>query len=137
MYSQTEATLSGCSDGADGSTFLAAEVEERLPVRLERTDTIADGLAAPFAGRHTLRHVQEYVDEIVTVSDRDILQAMRLLLERCKVVVEPAGAAPVAALLSGQIVPPRGASVVCVLSGGNVDPTRLTALLSEAGSGTS
>ena len=121
----------------EGAAAMTASLQRGEPVRLERYDTVADGLAAPFAGRHTLRHVQQHVDEIVTVSDRDILRAMRLILERCKVVAEPAGAAPVAALLSGKIVPPRGASVVCVLSGGNVDPARLTALLGEAGNETS
>jgi threonine dehydratase len=99
------------------------------PVRLDRINTIADGLAAPFAGRHTLAHMQAYVDDMVLVSDQEIVEAMGLILERCKVVAEPAAASTLAALLSGKINLPRDATVVCVLSGGNVDRERLKALL--------
>jgi threonine dehydratase len=98
-------------------------------VRLDRVNTIADGLAAPFAGKHTLAHVQAYVDEMVIVSDQEIIEAMGLILERCKVVAEPAAASTLAALLSGKINLPRDATVVCVLSGGNVDRERLKVLL--------
>jgi threonine dehydratase len=99
------------------------------PVHLDRIDTVADGLAAPFAGQHTLAHVQAYVDDLVVVSDQEIVEAMGLILERCKVVAEPAAASTLAALLSGKVSLPRGSIVVCVLSGGNVDRERLKALL--------
>ena len=72
-------------------------------VHLEKVDTIADGLAAPFAGQHTLFHVQAHVDDLVIVTDPAIVEAMRLILERCKVVAEPAAAATLAGLLSGKI----------------------------------
>lgn len=96
---------------------------------LERTATIADGLAAPFAGEHTLAHVQRYVDEIVVVTDEEITAALRLILEQCKLLAEPAGAAGVAALLAQKVAVPPGAQVVCILSGGNMDGSRPKELL--------
>ena len=92
----------------------------------------ADGLAAPFAGEHTLAHVQKYVDEVVIVSDDEIIEAMLLIMERCKVVAEPAAAAIFAALLYGKTQVSPGETVVCVLSGGNIDRARLRELLQQA-----
>jgi threonine dehydratase len=112
-----------------GASAMTQSLQRGEPVHLERTDTVADGLAAPFAGQHTLAHVQAYVDDLVIVSDQEIVEAMGLILERCKVVAEPAAAATLAALLSGKISLPRGSTVVCVLSGGNIDRERLRALL--------
>ena len=113
----------------EGASAMAQSVERGEPVHLERMDTIADGLAAPFAGTHTLAHVQAYVDELVTVSDQEIVRAMALLLERAKVVAEPAAAAALAAILSGRLTLPQGSTVVCVVSGGNIDAERIKALL--------
>ncbi len=113
----------------EGASAMTPSLQRGEPVHLDRLDTVADGLAAPFAGRHTLKHVQAYVDDVVVVSDREIVEAMGLILERCKVVAEPAAAAPLAALLSGKIHLPEASTVVCVLSGGNVDRMRLKALL--------
>ena len=116
----------------DGARLLGWKVgwlEGGEPVHLDRVHTIADGLAAPFAGEHTLAHVQRYVDELAIVSDEEIVEAMRLIMERCKVIAEPAAASTLAALLSGKANPPRGCRVVCVLSGGNIDRERLKALL--------
>ena len=112
-----------------GAAGMSASLQRGEPVHLERTDTIADGLAAPFAGEHTLAHVQKRVDEVVIVSDAEITEALRLILERCKVVAEPAAAAPLAALLSGKVTLPHNTIVVCVLGGGNVDRERLKSLL--------
>jgi threonine dehydratase len=113
----------------EGASAMSQSLERGEPVHLDRVDTIADGLSAPFAGEHTLAHVQRYVDEMAIVTDEEIVEAMGLILERCKVVAEPAAAATLAALLSGKVSPPRGCRVVCVLSGGNVDRERLKALL--------
>ena len=113
----------------EGASAMTQSLRRGEPVHLDRVDTVADGLAAPFAGSHTLNHVQAYVDDVVIVSDREIVEAMGLILERCKVVAEPAAAAPLAALLSGKIHLPEASTVVCVLSGGNVDRMRLKALL--------
>jgi threonine dehydratase len=99
------------------------------PVRLERVETIADGLSAPYAGHLTYPLVEQYVDELVLVTDADIRQAMALILERCKLLAEPAGAAALAALLTGAARFAPGAPVVALLSGGNVDVGRLADLL--------
>jgi threonine dehydratase len=69
--------------------------------------------------------VLELVDRVVLVSEEDIIQATRLVMERCKLAAEPAGAAGIAALLSGAAEIDRDSRVVCVISGGNVDVDRL------------
>jgi threonine dehydratase len=113
----------------EGASAMAQSLQCGEPVHLEQVDTIADGLAAPFAGRHTLSHVQAYVDDLVIVTDQEIVAAMGLILERCKVVAEPAAASTLAGLLSNKIGLTQGSTVVCVLSGGNVDRERLKTLL--------
>ena len=112
--------------GAPGMTLA---LEKGEPVHMTTLDTVADGLAAPFVGQHNLDHVRAFVDDVITVQDSQIGEGMRLLLERTKVLSEPAGAASLAALLSGQTGLRGGESVICVLSGGNVDGARLAELL--------
>jgi threonine dehydratase len=99
------------------------------PVHLDHPQTVADGLAAPFAGEHTLRHVQRLVDDMVTVSDEDILGALRLVWARSKLAAEPSGAAGIAALITGRLALPAESTVVVVISGGNFDLGRLRELL--------
>lgn len=113
----------------EGSAAMSRSLAAGEAVRLESSDTVADGLAAPFAGRLTFAHVRERVDEILTLPDEEIVEAMRLLLERVKVVAEPAAAASLAGLASGRSETAAGSSVVCVVSGGNVDSGRLAELL--------
>jgi threonine dehydratase len=113
----------------EGAAAMWRSRQEGKAVRLDKVDTIADGLSAPFAGEVPFAIVQQYVDDLVLVSDADIRAAMILLLERCKLLVEPSGAAGVAALLSGAATIATGAPVVAVLSGGNVDAGRLAKLL--------
>lgn len=90
------------------------------PVRATHMATLADGIAVDSPSQLTFEHVRALVDEIVTVSEGEITQAMLLCLERAKLVVEPSGAATVAAILAhpDMFAPP----VVAVLSGGNIDP---------------
>jgi threonine dehydratase len=95
------------------------------PIGARSAGTICDGIAVKRPGDLTLPLVDEWVDEVVTVSDDDAAEAMVLLLERSKLVVEGAGAVGVAALLTGKVEPPAAGSVCAVLSGGNVDATRL------------
>jgi threonine dehydratase len=98
------------------------------PVGARSANTICDGIAVKRPGDFTLPLVERYLDDVVTVSDDEVAQAMVLLLERTKLVVEGAGAVAVAALMHGRVkAPPRG-EVCAVLSGGNVD----VSLLSEA-----
>jgi threonine dehydratase len=111
------------------SDVMIRSLKAGQPIPMHGAQTIADGLNAPFVGRHNLAHTQAFVDEMITVSDDEMVQAMRLLMERCKIVAEPAGAASVAGLLSGRASVPPGATVVCVVSGGNVDRDRLKNLL--------
>jgi len=87
--------------------------------------TIADGIAVKRPDALTLSLVEKYVDDVVTVSDDDIAQAMVHLIERSKVVVEGAGAAATAAVLCGRVEPPPQGSACVVLSGGNVDASLL------------
>jgi threonine dehydratase len=91
--------------------------------KLETIDcrTIIDGLRVRRAGEINFSVVQRFVDDIVALPDRDIFEAMIWVMERCKLVVEGAAAAPVAALLHGLIKLPPGSKVVAVLSGGNVN----------------
>jgi threonine dehydratase len=96
--------------------------------QLETIDcrTVIDGLRVRRVGEINLSVVQRFVDDIVTLPDRDIFDAVVWVMERCKLVVEGAAAAPVAALLHGLIALPPGTRVAAVLSGGNVnlDPLR-------------
>jgi len=108
-----------------GAPALKRALETGSPVRLEQIDTIADGLAAPIAGVHTLAHVQHFVDDVVIVDDDALRTALRYVLERCKILLEPAGAAGIAAMLSGLIRVDANDRVVCVASGGNFDLKRL------------
>jgi threonine dehydratase len=105
---------------AGGAAAFPPSLKQGRPVRLESVGTIADGIAVGCPGDVTFAHVSKLVDDVVTVSDEDISRALLMLLERGKLVVEPAGGAGVAALLSGaaQVETP----VVAVLSGGNIDP---------------
>lgn len=82
--------------------------------------TIADGIAVKNPGETTMRYINQYVDQMVTVTDAEIAEAILLLLERTKQVVEPAGATPLAAVLHNK-VDIRGKKICCVLSGGNID----------------
>ena len=90
--------------------------------------TIAEGIAVPAAGLLTRRLIVEHVDEVVTVADESVEEAMNLLLEIEKVVVEGAGAAGIAALLEHPDLL-RGRTVGVVLSGGNVDPRLLASVI--------
>jgi threonine dehydratase len=107
-----------------GSNAMRAALAAGRPVRLARIESIADGLGAPSVSERTLEIVRRRVDGVVEVSDDQIIAAMRLILGRAKLLVEPAGAAGAAALLAG-LVRPGGGPTVVVLSGGNVDLERL------------
>ena len=90
--------------------------------------TIIDGLRVQRVGDITFSVVQRYVDEIVALPDREIFEAMLWVMERCKLVVEGAAAAPVAALLHGLVKLPSDSRVAAVLSGGNVNLDQLRGL---------
>lgn len=112
---------------AAGAPSMTQALASGRPVVLDHLNTIADGIAVRACSSLTLSHVQAYVDDIVTVDEEAISQAMLLLIERAKAVVEPSGATALAAILSGKI---RGRGpAIALLSGGNVDPLLLTKLI--------
>ena len=113
----------------EGSTAVLQSLKAGKPLALESFSTVADGLNAPWAGANTLAIIQRHVDEVVTVTDDQILEALVLIAERCKLLVEPAGAAAVAGLLSGKVPNIEGKQIVVVLSGGNIDRAALATYL--------
>jgi threonine dehydratase len=110
---------------------LALERNEVVPIQ---PHSVADGLNAPFAGLWTLALCRRYLDDIVLLDDPTILAGMRFAVERLKQVLEPAGAAALAAVLAGRIPIREEERVAVVLSGGNVEVARLGPLLQAAGS---
>ena len=113
-----------------GADIVYRSLKAGKPLRLEgKPRTVADGLAAPFAGEHTQAQIGRDVDEVVLVEDEAILRALKLIMERAKLVPEPAGAAGFAALLAGAVTTDPGQCLACVVSGGNVDPALLRRIL--------
>jgi threonine dehydratase len=112
-----------------GAAAVRRSLDAGQPVTLEKIATVADGLAAPFAEPLTLGLIERYVDEVVLLDDDEIVAALRLILERAKLLVEPAGAAAVAGLLSGRVQSSPLSRTVAILSGGNIDFEKLKRLL--------
>jgi threonine dehydratase len=112
---------------AAGAPAMRASLDAGHCVRLHRMTTMADGIALKSPSPLTLAHVQAYVEDVVTVGEEEISQALLLLLERAKAVVEPSGAVALAAVLAGKV----GGSgpVAALLSGGNIDPLLLTKVI--------
>jgi threonine dehydratase len=104
---------------AEGAAAYPASLESGAPVRLDSMKTMADGIAVGLPGEITFAAVREYVDDIVTVSEESMSRALLALVERAKMIVEPAGAAAVAALLDDPTA--YSTPAVAVLSGGNID----------------
>ena len=111
----------------EGAPKLTRAREAGQPVLLEQSGSIADGLLSIQIGSVTFAHHQHFLDDVVTVSDAAIREAMRYLLDRAKLVTEPSGAITVAALLAGVVRPLE--ETVAVLSGGNVEWPGLMQLL--------
>ena len=109
-----------CGVQSEGADAIARSFKEKKLISTNSAATIADGIAVKQPGDKTVEIINKYADNVVTVSDTEIADAILLLMERCKQIVEPAGATPVAAVLSGKL-DVKGKKVVCVLSGGNID----------------
>ncbi|MFF1878650.1 threonine ammonia-lyase [Leifsonia sp. NPDC058230] len=99
------------------------------PTEISLVATIADGIAVSKPGALNFEIIRDVVDEIVTVSEDDMARALLVLLERAKMVVEPAGGAAVAAILAGKIAPTG--PTVAILSGGNIDPLLMQRVISH------
>jgi len=112
---------------SSGAAAFPLSLEAGQPTRLESLTTMADGIAVGQPGDLTFAHVRDLVDRIVTVDDDALSRALLLSLERAKLVVEPAGAAGLAAVMQDPTAfePP----VVVVLSGGNIDPLLLAKVI--------
>ncbi len=114
------------------SNALSLAMERNEVVRIQ-PESVADGLGAPFAGVWTLAMGARYLDDVILLDDPTILAGLRFAIERLMQVVEPAGAAALAAVLAGRVPINDGDRVAVVLSGGNVEVDRIGALLAEAG----
>ena len=112
-----------------GANIVRRSLDAGRPLAAEKIESVADGLTAPFAAELSQAIIAHYVDDVVLVTDAEIIEALQLILDRCKVLVEPAGAAALAGLLSGQTGAKPGSNTVVILSGGNVDRERLKTLL--------
>jgi threonine dehydratase len=111
-----------------GAPAMRRSLDADEVVQLDEVDCVIDGLKVKRVGEKTFRIVRDLVDDVVTLPDRDMFEAMLWTMHHCKLVVEGAAAAPVAALLHGLVDAPPRSKVVCVVSGGNVDLERLRGL---------
>lgn len=115
---------------ASGAPSMLNSIRDGKIERLNSVSTIADGIAVKEPGQHTFDLVQNYVDEIVTVTDDEICAAILFLLERHKLIAEGAGAVAVAAAMFCNL-PLEGKKTVCLVSGGNVDVTILNRIINR------
>jgi threonine dehydratase len=99
------------------------------PTQIQILPTIADGIAVSKPGTLNFEIVRDVVDEVITVDEDDIARALLVLLERAKLVVEPAGAVGVAAILAGKVQ--HSGTTVAILSGGNIDPLVMERIISH------
>ena len=130
--SQSRAVVIGVEPS--GAAKMTASLEAGRPVTLDRAQSIADGLIPVRPGDLTLAHVREFVETMLTVDDARIAQAVRWLFAEAHLVVEPSGAASVAAVLWPDETSPladRSRTVVAVLSGGNIAIEQLRSLEGE------
>jgi len=112
-----------------GAASMRKSLDEGKASRLDRVETIADGLAPPMAGALPYEIVKACVDDVILVSDDEIKDAMRRIVAYTRLVAEGAGAAATAAVLSQRLPLRHGTRVVAILSGGNVDADKLAAIL--------
>ncbi len=105
---------------AEGAPAAVLSFDKKEHTTTDTVNTIADGIAVKCPGKNTVELINKYADKMITVSDAEISSAILMLIERTKQVVEPAGATPLAAVLSGKL-DIKGKKVVCVMSGGNID----------------
>lgn len=116
---------------AQGAPAMKESFDAKRPIDSPSVRTIADGIAVRDTSEITLKHILETVDQIVTVDDEEIANAILFLLERQKLVVEGAGAAGVAAMLHGKLDELKDKQVGIVLSGGNMDVTLLSVIIEK------
>jgi threonine dehydratase len=114
-----------------GAAAMRKSLDAGRPVKLDKIDTIADGLSAPMAGEITFPIVRDLVDDVVLVSDAEIRAAVRDLLSSSKLVAEPAAAAALAAITQRRVGARARDRVAAIISGGNIDLSRLADIAAE------
>ena len=114
---------------AAASPGAVRSLEAGAPTHVEMSDTLADGIAVKQIGDLTFPHLQALADDVVTVSEEEIIRAIFFLLEREKLVVEGAGAVGVAAILEGKVGLSPADTAVCILSGGNIDMNMVSRII--------
>ena len=115
---------------AAGAASMVKSQQAGTPITLDQAETFADGIAVKHPGDITYQLVEQYVDEIVTVSEDEIAAAILALIEKQKVIAEGAGAVSVAAVLFHKL-PVEGKKVVCIVSGGNIDVNILSRVITR------
>jgi len=115
----------------EGADAMARSLQEGTVVELDRVETIADGLAVKKPHQNPFQIIEKRVDDVVLVSDDEISEAIFLLLERAKLLVEPAGAASLAAVIFKRIPELADRKVAVLLTGGNIDFQLLMKILSS------
>ena len=113
---------------AEGAPAIAMSFKEKKHIATDYSRTIADGISVKNPGETTVELINKYADDVVTVSESEISEAILYLIERAKQVVEPAGATTLAAVLSNK-VDVKDKKVVCLLSGGNIDVSFITRII--------
>jgi threonine dehydratase len=128
---KTGVAVFGVEPEGSNSTSLSFRAGKRTA--LDRIDTVADGIRTTIPGELTFPIVQRYVDDMLTVTDADILYAQRMILERCKMLAEPTGAVSAAAVLSGALPEKfKGKKVAAIVSGGNMSLAQLADYLKNS-----
>ncbi len=112
----------------EGAKAMKLSIDNNRLVSIDKVETIADGVAVKTPGDLTFSIIKDYVDDIVTVSDFDIMEALLILLERHKLVAEPAGALSLAALKKLNV---QNKKIVSVISGGNIDVVTMSSLINH------
>jgi threonine dehydratase len=124
-----DATIVGIEPA--GAAKMSRSLDAGRPVTLEKVDTIADGLKPVRPGDLTFQHTRDLVDRVATVEDEPIRDAV-FWCHGQRLVVEPSGAATIAAIASGRVEPAGDGATIAVLSGGNLDPAILRSWLTES-----
>ncbi|MFQ3319476.1 MAG: threonine dehydratase [Natronomonas sp.] len=129
VKAKTDARVVGVQ--AEGASSVAESLQKGSVVERDSVDTIADGIATRKVGDQTFEVIEERVDEVVTVTDPEIANAVTSLLERSKTLVEGAGAVPLAAVLEERFEYEDGETIVPALCGGNIDLNVLTTVITR------
>ena len=111
------------------SNVITKSLTSNKPELLSSNNTIADGLAAPFAGNITLKYIKKFVDKVVCVKESEIKNSLKQIIKNEKLIVEPAAAATIAALVYDKISIPKKSNVLCLMCGSNIDSKFLKKLL--------